>query len=70
AAGIDPQQRLLLEVAWETFERAGLDQAALRGSDTGVFIGAMAQDYGPRLHEDSQGAGGYRITGSTTSVAS
>ncbi|MFI6896652.1 type I polyketide synthase [Streptomyces sp. NPDC050256] len=70
AAGIDPQQRLLLEVAWETFERAGLDQPTLRGSNTGVFIGAMAQDYGPRLHEDSQGAGGYRITGSTTSVAS
>ncbi|MFI8997837.1 type I polyketide synthase [Streptomyces sp. NPDC053542] len=70
AAGMDPQQRVLLEVAWETFERAGLAKEALKGSRTGVFIGAMPQDYGPRLHEDSQGTGGYRITGSTTSVAS
>ncbi|MFF1902835.1 type I polyketide synthase [Kitasatospora sp. NPDC058218] len=70
AAGIDPQQRLLLEVAWEAFERAGLDQRALRDSNTGVFVGAMAQEYGPRLYEENQGAGGYRITGSTTSVAS
>ncbi|MFI2346138.1 type I polyketide synthase [Streptomyces sp. NPDC019443] len=70
AAGMDPQQRLLLEVAWDTFERAGLDRAELAGANVGVFVGAMAQEYGPRLHEDSQGSGGYRITGSTTSVAS
>ncbi|TQS11089.1 beta-ketoacyl synthase N-terminal-like domain-containing protein, partial [Microbispora sp. KK1-11] len=27
ALASDPQQRLLLEVAWETFERAGIDPA-------------------------------------------
>ncbi len=70
AAGMDPQQRVLLEVAWETFERAGLGRESLAGADVGVFVGAMAQEYGPRLHEDNQGAGGYRITGSTPSVAS
>jgi acyl transferase domain-containing protein len=70
AAGMDPQQRVLLEVAWETFERAGLGKESLKDSDTGVFVGAMPQDYGPRLHEESGGTGGYRITGSTTSVAS
>ncbi|TCK22209.1 type I polyketide synthase [Pseudonocardia endophytica] len=69
AAGMDPQQRVLLEVASEAFERAGLDRDTLRGSDTGVYVGAMAQDYGPRLDEPSE-AGGHRITGSTTSVAS
>ncbi|MFF3905044.1 type I polyketide synthase [Streptomyces sp. NPDC001848] len=47
---MDPQQRLMLELSWEALEHAGVVPAALRGSDTAVFAGAMADDYALLLH--------------------
>ncbi|QRK07700.1 SDR family NAD(P)-dependent oxidoreductase [Archangium violaceum] len=48
AAEMDPQQRLMLEVMWEALDDAGVPAWSLKGSRTGVFMGAIWHDYADR----------------------
>ncbi|WP_280308174.1 beta-ketoacyl synthase N-terminal-like domain-containing protein, partial [Nocardia abscessus] len=69
ALAMDPQQRLVLEVAWETLEHAGIAPDTLRGSDVGTFVGAIHNEYGPRMGSGGATAG-YGLTGTFSSVVS
>jgi acyl transferase domain-containing protein/NADPH:quinone reductase-like Zn-dependent oxidoreductase/acyl carrier protein len=76
ALAMDPQQRLLLEASWEAFEHAGIDPTSLSGSQTGVFAGVSAAEYGVGRRsalgqgDELEGLDGYWLTGSNGSVVS
>jgi acyl transferase domain-containing protein len=60
---IDPQQRLLLEVAVEALEHAGIPAESLQRTQTGVFAGACAGEYGYPPRVTSAGSTPGRVPG-------
>ncbi len=67
---MDPQQRWLLEVVWEALEQACINPTSLKGSSTGVFIGASSHDYSDLIGslESLESINAYIGTGNASSV--
>ncbi|MEU7935205.1 type I polyketide synthase [Micromonospora echinofusca] len=70
AEAMDPQQRLVLEASWAAFEDAGIDPTALRGSATGVYVGANNVDYARITGGAGTSAEGFMATGNAASILS
>lgn len=70
AISIDPQQRMLLETVYESLETAGIPMEKLQGSDTGVYVGLMTNDYTDIMGRDIQKYPTYFASGTARSILS
>jgi acyl transferase domain-containing protein len=50
---MDPMQRIILEITWEALEDANIVPDSLMGSQTGVYIGVHASEYGELLSQSN-----------------
>lgn len=70
AERMDPQQRYVLECVHMALEDGGLTRNMISGSDTGVFIGFMNDDYKGSAAEDLTTMTNYSLTGTSPSIIS
>ncbi|KAI0379176.1 ketoacyl-synt-domain-containing protein [Hypomontagnella monticulosa] len=70
ARAIDPQQRILLEVSVEALDSAGIDRAAIKKSDTGVWVGSFVKDYEQIVLRDPDNSPKYGATGNGIAIMS
>uniref|UniRef100_A0A1B0AA77 Fatty acid synthase n=1 Tax=Glossina pallidipes TaxID=7398 RepID=A0A1B0AA77_GLOPL len=60
---MDPQGRILMEVAYEAVIDAGINPKSLRGTRTGVFIGACISESEKTWFYEKPSSGGFGVTG-------
>ncbi|EXK77811.1 hypothetical protein FOQG_17497 [Fusarium oxysporum f. sp. raphani 54005] len=70
ATVLDPQVRLLLETTYEALEAAGQTIEALKGSDTGCYVGVMIAEYEQSMMRDPESIGTYHVLGTARSLIS
>lgn len=70
ANAMDPQQRMLLETVYESIESAGMPMEKLQGSNTGVYVGVMTNDYTDLMGKDVQSYPTYFASGTSRSILS
>ncbi|CAC5419848.1 Probable polyketide synthase 1,Highly reducing polyketide synthase alt5,Highly reducing polyketide synthase 40 [Mytilus coruscus] len=68
AKEIDPQQRYVLECVHMALEDGGITRESIKGSDTGVFIGVMNDDYKGIGADDFKSMSNYTLTGASMSL--
>jgi len=68
AAEMDPQQRLMLEVCCEALEDAGVPASSLKGSRTGVFMGAIWHEYADRHLSEHAAVTPHSATGQSLNI--
>ncbi|RYP28944.1 hypothetical protein DL767_006979 [Monosporascus sp. MG133] len=65
---MDPQQRIMLELVYESLESAGYSMDKLKGSQTGVFLGQMTDDFYDLLFRDVDNLPKYAGTGMSRAI--
>ncbi|XP_033753057.1 putative uncharacterized protein encoded by LINC00614 [Pecten maximus] len=70
AAWVDPQQRYVLDCVHMAMEDGGITRKDLSGSNTGVYIGVMNDDYKGSSNNDLNDMNNYSLTGTSPSIIS
>ncbi|MGC2744995.1 MAG: SDR family NAD(P)-dependent oxidoreductase, partial [Candidatus Angelobacter sp.] len=64
----DPQQRILLQLGWACLEDAGILPDSLKGSNSGVFVGASNCDYSRLILEAGLEVEAHHAIGSSLAI--
>ncbi|RXM33832.1 Fatty acid synthase [Acipenser ruthenus] len=60
---MDPQLRLMMEISYEAIVDGGINPVAMRGSNTGVYIGVSGSEAAEAFSRDPEELLGYSMTG-------